>query len=373
MTGAIRQAIDDAALSAYIEKHVPHIRVPISIKQFGFGQSNPTYLLIADDHQNYVLRKRPPGQLLSKTAHRVDREYRIIHALENTDVPVPKVWCLCEDVTVLGTAFYIMEFLDGRIFEDASFPGVTATERRDMWHDAVRTLGKLHRVSPSSVNLSSFGPSSDFYNRQLRTFSAISSSQAQAVDIETKVPVGKMPHYDDTVAFLRDAETQPQDRATLIHGDYKIDNLVFHKTEPKVIGILDWEMSTIGHPLSDLSNLLTPFCFAENPPDSALSSRTNPAFYPDARTAGLPSRAQCVKWYADVAGWDPQASVDWGDTFACFRNGVIMQGIAARYALRQASSEKAKEIGDLMGPYGEFTWILIQNWKKHEVKTKARL
>ncbi len=129
-------------------------------------------------------------------------------------------------------------------------------------------------------------------------------------------------------------------------------------------------MSTIGHPLSDLCNLLTPYCFAENPPNSALSSRTNAAFYPSARAPGLPSRAQCVRWYADVAGWDPRAWVDWGDTFACFRNGVIMQGIAARYALRQASSAKAKEIGALMGPYGEFTWALIQRWKEKENEAK---
>ena len=134
-----------------------------------------------------------------------------------------------------------------------------------------------------------------------------------------------------------------------------------------------WEMSTIGHPLSDLSNLLTPYCFAENPPSSALSSRTNAAFCPTAQTPGLPLRAQCIEWYADVAGWDPQASVDWGDTFACFRNGVIMQGIAARYALRQASSEKAKEIGDLMGPYGDFTWALVQRWKERRDREKAKL
>ena len=131
-------------------------------------------------------------------------------------------------------------------------------------------------------------------------------------------------------------------------------------------------MSTIGHPLSDLSNLLTPYCFAENPPDSALSTRINPAFYPSADIPGLPPRAQCVKWYADIAGWNPRAELAWGDTFANFRNGVIMQGIAARHALRQASSEKAKEIGELMGPYGEFTWGLIERWKDRESKGGGR-
>jgi len=135
-----------------------------------------------------------------------------------------------------------------------------------------------------------------------------------------------------------------------------------------------WEMSTIGHPLSDLSNLLSPHCFAEAAPNTALSHRTNPAFSPSAQTPGLPSRSQCVRWYAEVAGWDPRGEVDWGDAFAFFRNGVIMQGIAARYALRQASSENAKEIGDLMRPYGEFTWGLIERWKERQAdKMRAKL
>lgn len=134
-------------------------------------------------------------------------------------------------------------------------------------------------------------------------------------------------------------------------------------------------MSTIGHPLSDLSNLLSPYCFAESPPDSALSSRTNPAFKLGGETSGLPHKSQCLKWYADVAHWDPVAEIDWGDAFAFFRNGVIMQGIAARYALRQASSAKAKEIGELMGPYGDFTWGLIERWKGRQAgkNTKAKL
>lgn len=133
-------------------------------------------------------------------------------------------------------------------------------------------------------------------------------------------------------------------------------------------------MSTIGHPLSDLSNLLSPYSMAVDPPSSALSVRTNAAFYPSAHTPGLPSRSQCVQWYAELAGWNPSSELEWGDTFAMFRNGVIMQGIAARYALRQASSEKAKEIGDLMGPFGEFSWGLIERWKRMEAnRRKAKL
>ncbi|KAL9125490.1 MAG: hypothetical protein Q9217_005319 [Psora testacea] len=368
MAGAVRQPIDIGSLSRYLGQHVTEIKLPIDVEQFGYGQSNPTYQLKARDGRKYVLRKKPPGPLLSKTAHRVDREHCIIHALEKTDVPVPKTYCFCENGDVIGTAFYIMEYLDGRIFEDASFPDVSASQRREMWHDAVRTLAKLHRVDPESVNLTNYGKLSGFYNRQLKTLSTISASQAETVDVETRELVGNIPHFEDTVAFLRDPKTQPKDRGTLIHGDYKIDNLVYHKTEPRVIGILDWEMSTIGHPLSDLSNLLSPYCFAVDPPDDKLQTRTNPAFSPSAHTPGLPLRSQCVSWYREVAGWDPAPELEWGDTFATFRNGVIMQGIAARYAQRQASSVKAKEIGDLMGPYGEFSWGLVERWRRKEAK-----
>ncbi|KAL9098246.1 MAG: hypothetical protein Q9163_006064 [Psora crenata] len=365
MAGAVRQPIDVGTLSRYLEQNVPEIKLPVDVKQFGYGQSNPTYQLEAMDGRKYVLRKKPPGSLLSKTAHQVDREYRIIHCLERTDVPVPRTYCLCEDDGIIGTAFYIMEFLDGRIFEDASIPQVSPGERREMWRDAVRTLAKLHRVDLKTAP-SHFGKPWGFYNRQVKTFSTISASQAAVVDVDTKKAVGSIPHFEETVAFLGDPQTQPRDRGTLIHGDYKIDNLMYHKTEPRVIGILDWEMSTIGHPLSDLSNLLSPYCWAVDPPTDWMERRTNPAFSPSAHTPGLPSRWQCVSWYAEVAGWNPASELEWGDTFAAFRNGVIMQGIAARHAQRQASSEKAKEIGELMGPYGEFCWGLIKRWRSRE-------
>jgi aminoglycoside phosphotransferase (APT) family kinase protein len=229
------------------------------------------------------------------------------------------------------------------------------------WRAAVLTLASLHSITPASVNLSAFGRPSGFYNRQVKTLSAISLSQSQAVDVETKAPVGKIPHFDNMVAFFSDPSTQPVDRGTLIHGDYKIDNLVYHKTEPRVIGILDWEMSTIGHPLSDLSNLLTPYTFAASPPSSSspLSSRTNPAFYPPKAPPGLPSREECIRWYSQAAGWDPSVEMAWGDAFGVFRNSVIMQGIAARFVLRQASSARAKEYAVQMGPFGEFAWGLV--------------
>ncbi|KAF2662915.1 APH-domain-containing protein [Lophiostoma macrostomum CBS 122681] len=368
MAGIVRQPIDVASLERYITANVPEIKVPVDIKQFGYGQSNPTYQLTDKDGKKYVMRKKPPGQLLSKTAHKVDREYRIIHALEHTDVPVPRALCLCQDESVIGTDFYIMDFLDGRIFEDPAIPGVTPEERTKMWHSAITTLAKFHRVVPKEVNLESYGKPSGFYNRQISTFNTISKAQAAAVDKETKEPVGKIPHQDDMVAFFSDPRTQPKDRSSFVHGDYKIDNVVFHKTEPRVIGILDWEMSTIGHPLSDVVNVLTPYLTASSPKALQIG-RGNQAFVP-AATAGLPTRDQLLSWYAEVAGWDPRPDMTWGDAFGIYRGAIIMQGIAARYALRQASSAKAMEYGSQMKPFAEIGWDLVQECKKSHEKAK---
>lgn len=213
------------------------------MSKFGFGQSNPTYQVTDSTGTKFVLRKKPPGELLSKSAHKVDREFRVIHALENTDVPVPKAICLCQDENVIGTDFYIMEFLDGRMIQNPSFPDVSREQRTEMWRDAVRTLAKLHRISPKDVGLEKFGKPSGFYNRQIKTFGGLAESQAKTKDKDSGEKVGLFPHFDEFVEYFSQETKQPRDRGTLIHGDYKIDNLVFHKTEPKVIGILDWEMS----------------------------------------------------------------------------------------------------------------------------------
>jgi len=374
MAGAIRQPIDIKALERYIEQNVPDIKAPLEVKQFGYGQSNPTYLLKSTPTGlKTVLRKKPPGKLLSKTAHKVDREYRILHALENTDVAVPKTYCLCEDDSIIGTPFYIMEFLDGRIIEDPSIPDVSPEDRREMWHSAVTTLARFHRVSPTSVNLSSFGKPSGFYNRQIKTFKTISEAQAQTVDVESKKPVGKIPHFDEITEFFIDPKTQPKDRSGFVHGDYKIDNVVFHKTEPRVIGILDWEMSTIGHPLSDLCNLLMPYTTAKSERARA-NGRGSEDFLPN-KIPGLPTEEECIEWYREVAGWDPMPDMTWGAAFGIFRGSIIFQGIAARYAMRQASSAKAVEVGKLMNPFGLMAWDLVQTCKKEgrAQESKAKL
>ncbi|KAH6854604.1 kinase-like domain-containing protein, partial [Chaetomium sp. MPI-CAGE-AT-0009] len=402
MAGRVRQPIDIGALERWISKNVPQIEAPLDVKQFGFGQSNPTYQLTAADGRRYVLRKKPPGRLLSKTAHKVEREYRIIHALERTDVPVPKAYCLCEDTSVLGTPFYIMEFLDGRIFEDPVIPSVLPDHRRAIWADAVRTLAKLHRIDPRSIGMENFGKPTGFYNRQIATWRSVCDAQAAVRDVETRETVGPLPHFADLMAFFSDERQQPADRGTLIHGDFKIDNLVFHKTEPRVIGILDWEMSTIGHPLSDISNLLTPYFTARLDPRRSVN--VHPGFLPRA-TRGLPDPDEITTLYFSVAAApspsnptpsssleltlhhhhnshhhhhhhrhgggssghhaaenpDKRRELQWAQAFNIFRLAAICQGIAARQAGRQASSEQARRYGAARAPLAEFAWELVQS------------
>ncbi|KAK1758241.1 kinase-like domain-containing protein [Echria macrotheca] len=380
MAGRVRHPIDVKALESWLARHVPEIETPLDVKQFGFGQSNPTYQLTTPSGARYVLRKKPPGQLVSKTAHKVEREYRIIAALAHTDVPVPKAYCLCDDERVLGTPFYIMEFLDGRIFEDPVIPNVLPDQRRAIWADAVRVLARLHRLDPASVGLENFGKATGFYSRQVATWRTICEAQAAVRDVETREPVGELPHFEGMMAFFADERQQPVDRGTLIHGDFKIDNLVFHKTEPRVIGILDWEMSTIGHPLSDISNLLTPYFTARLDPRKSIN--VHPGFKPRA-TRGLPTPDEITTLYFSVANPTPRAAgsssslelslseadqdrerrreLQWAQAFNMFRQAAICQGIAARQAGRQASSEKARRYADARGPLAEFAWELVQS------------
>jgi aminoglycoside phosphotransferase (APT) family kinase protein len=229
------------------------------------------------------------------------------------------------------------------------------------WKDAVETLAKFHRLNPTALGLGNFGRHSGFYNRQIATFKTLSKVQAKAVDVETKVPVGELPHFDEIMDFFSDEALQPKDRASFVHGDYKIDNMVFHKTEPRVIGVLDWEMATIGHPLSDLCNLTGPY--------TALGAGSSPDILPfDPKlTPGLPTREQCIQWYIEVAGWDPRPDLLWGDAFHGFRGSVIMQGIAARYALQ------AKEYGEKMYPFALQSWKRVEKMLEESKRRKSKI
>ncbi|KAG0046652.1 hypothetical protein BGZ83_008208 [Gryganskiella cystojenkinii] len=328
--------LEPSSLEPYLLKNVPGFATPVKVSQFKLGQSNPTYLLTDANNTRYVLRKKPAGALLSSTAHAVEREFRILKALgENSDVPVPKVYTLCEDVSVIGTPFYVMEFLQGRIFSDITLTKLPFEERRLCWISAVDTLAKLHKVDFQAVGLEGYGKPTGFYRRQIGSLSKVSAAQAAAKDTEG-VEVGAIAGMEELTSWFKSHEVP--DSTSIVHGDYKMDNLVFHPTEPRVIGILDWELSTIGHPFSDLANLLNPYyvpAMAGNPmgglrgiPDSELPIPAVDVLLE--RYCQQTSRPFPIKnWLFCIA-------------FSFFRLAVILHGIKARVARGQASSAEAK-------------------------------
>ncbi|KAI5776482.1 kinase-like domain-containing protein, partial [Geopyxis carbonaria] len=352
MAGPVRQPIDVDRLTQYLEANTP-LRGPVTVQQFGYGQSNPTYLLTcfttdspastatsaspdaAPTPSQYVLRKKPPGQLLNPTAHAVEREHAVLSALFPTAVPVPQTITLCTDASVIGSAFYIMTYLRGRIFSNPALPGVSASERRAMWTSALTTLATLHSVSPAAVGLERFGRPAGFYARQLKTIHTISTAQSK--------DAGPIPGFEHLTAYFE--KTMPADvgAPTVMHGDYKIDNLVFHATEPRVVGILDWELCTLGHPLADVSNLLTPYITASAPGSSITPDVSGSEFLPGA-TPGLLSFEEARSVYEKAAGRKVEA-LRWGLAFGFLRNAMITQGITARVARGQASSARAAEYG----------------------------
>lgn len=260
---------------------------------------------------------------------------------------------------------------------------VSPEERRAMWHSAITTLAKFHAVDfrAPALQLSSFGKPSDFYSRQLLTWKAICDAQAQATDVDTHKPVGPIhPRFDDIfIPFFSDPGLQPRDRATLVHGDFKIDNLMFHPTEPRVIGILDWEMSTVGHPLSDVINLLNPF-FMASQLASPRNADLNFGFFVDSetflpgKTPGLPTSEEALAWYVEggKGTYDPRPDLGWGTAFHMMRAAAISQGIAARVARRQATSEAAEKYAGSFKTTGELAWRLIDE-EKAKRGTKGKL
>ncbi|CAO3600351.1 unnamed protein product [Absidia cylindrospora] len=336
-TSAVRSGheLNNMSLETYLIKQIPGFKAPLTVSQFSFGQSNPTYLLKDGNQQQYVLRKKPPGALLSKTAHAIEREYRIINALgQHTNVPVPKVYALCEDASVIGTPFYVMEFLKGRIFEDVRMLSLPFEDRRQCWFSALKTLASLHQVDFKAIGLESYGRNSGFYERQMKSLHKVSKAQAAVVDKETGEKVADLPRLDEMFVWFK--KNQPKDAATIVHGDFKIDNLVFHPTECRVIGILDWELSTIGHPYSDLANLLQPFYIPAGPEGGFMNAED---------PLPIPGSQELMQVYCEQSQ-QPFPIPQWmfAVAFSHFRLAVITQGIAARVARKQASSARAKEI-----------------------------
>jgi aminoglycoside phosphotransferase (APT) family kinase protein len=358
----IRQghALNIPKLTHYLTSHISSFQGPMTIKQFGHGQSNPTFLITdtATDVQ-YVMRKRPPGKIMSKTAHRVDREFKVMQALQHTKVPVPEMYVLCEDLSVVGQAFYIMEFKKGRIFKDASLAELPKAERRGIWLALIDVLATLHNVNFRAVGLETFGRDHGYFSRQLKSLTKVSKAQLAA-----SAAVPGIPFFDELVSILQ--EQQPQDSVSIVHGDFKMDNCIFHPTEPKVIAVIDWELSTIGHYGADLGNSLSTFFVPGDGVGSIFGNAMDPA---SCIALGIPSREEILQVYCSSRTPVLPLNVIVSEMyyylgFYCWKNAIITQGIAARVARGQASSAKAASIGALTPVFGDLSKYMLEIYAK---------
>ena len=338
-THAERDDLPLGRLERWMRDHLDGFRGPLAAERFEGGQSNPTYKLVAATG-TYVLRRRPFGDLLP-SAHAVDREYRVMRALAHTAVPVPRVYTLCEDDAIVGSTFYVMEFLDGRVFWDQRLPGLTPAERRAVFDSMNAVIAALHSVSYIAVALGEFGRSGNYMARQLRRW----SMQYKASATESQ------PAMDSLIEWLQ-RHLPPEGEVRIVHGDYRMDNLIFHKTEPRVIGVLDWELSTIGDPLAD---------FAYH----AMSWRVTPELFRglagiDFAGLGIPREEEYVANYCRRTGCGPIADWDFYIVYSLFRLAAIMQGIAKRAIIGTAASQEAVGLGRLARPIGEQAWALAR-------------
>ena len=235
-----RQRFDVASLEAWMRDHVEGFRGPVTVEQFRGGQSNPTFR-VSSPSGRYVMRRKPAGKLLP-SAHAVDREHRIMTALASTGVPVPRTYGLCEDEGVIGSAFFVMDVVDGRIWWDGTLPGMQPRQRREIYEEMNRVIAALHKVDYAAVGLGDYGKPGNYFERQVARW----TKQYRASETET------IEAMDRLIDWLP-ANIPPGDETTIVHGDFRLDNTIFHPTEPRIIAVLDWELSTLGHPLADFS------------------------------------------------------------------------------------------------------------------------
>jgi aminoglycoside phosphotransferase (APT) family kinase protein len=327
-----RHKFDVAALQKFMQEHVEGFAGEVSVEEFAGGQSNPTYLLTTDTNR-YVLRRKPPGELL-KSAHAVDREYKVISALQNTAVPAARTYALCTDDSVIGTWFYIMEYLDGRVIWDSTAGPYKPRERGEIWTAANQAVASLHNVDFNAVGLSDFGKHSDYIARQINRWSG---QYEYTKTVEN-------PYMDNLIAYL--PENVPEDDScTVVHGDLQIANMMFHKDRNEVIGLLDWELSTLGNPLSDFAYLCRPY-------RDALRGK-------DLAALGIPSEEEYIELYCRATGRSGIPDWDYYLAFNMFRLAGILQGIARRVVDGTAASKHAEQAGAGAFNMAQLAWAQI--------------
>ncbi|KQY99934.1 aminoglycoside phosphotransferase [Pseudolabrys sp. Root1462] len=331
--------IDEARLAAYLAVHIDGFAGPLTARQFKGGQSNPTYLL-ETPARRYVLRRKPPGKLLP-SAHAVDREYRVIGALFAQGFPVAEPLCYCADEAIAGTAFYVMSFADGRVFWEPQMPGSEPAERAAVYDAMNDTIARLHSFDPAGLGLGDFGKGENYVARQVDRW----SKQYRASETEKIEPMERL------IAWLPQ-HLPPPGPVRLVHGDYRIDNLIMAKDEPCVIAVLDWELSTLGDPLADFTYHL--MAWHMPPTDTAAGTATLQGH--DLGALGIPSMADYVDDYVARTGLDPRPHLNVYLAYNFFRIAAILQGIIGRVRDGTATSEFAPARAELIRPLAETGW-----------------
>jgi aminoglycoside phosphotransferase (APT) family kinase protein len=333
---------DVAALERYMREHVAGFSGPLQVEQFKGGQSNPTFRLVAGDGKRYVMRRKPPGKLLP-SAHAVDREYRVITALATTGFPVARTYALCTDESVIGAMFYIMDCVDGRVLWDPQLPGMASAERAAIFDEMNRVIATLHRVDYAAIGLADYGKPGNYFQRQIdrwgRQYRASETERIDAMDRLIEWLPRNIPAGDET---------------SIVHGDYRVDNMIFHPREPRVLAVLDWELSTLGHPLADFSYHAMAWRLSSNEFRGLRGC--------DLGSLGIPSEEEYVAKYLARTGTKAPAPKDWAFCMAynMFRAAAIFQGVMARALAGNAASTLAVETGKRARPMAELGWKQVE-------------
>jgi aminoglycoside phosphotransferase (APT) family kinase protein len=342
---AEQHRFDIAALEAYLHQHLPGFEGPLSVEQFKGGQSNPTYKLTTPA-RSYVMRAKPgPVAKLLPSAHAIEREFTVMKALHGTAVPVAQMYVLCDDESVIGRAFYIMEYVEGRVLWEQSLPSLTPAERGAIYDEMNRVIAALHSVDFRARGLADYGKPGNYFERQIaRWTKQYQASITQPIEAMDRLIEWLPAHIPDSA--------RDESQVSIVHGDYRLDNLIFHPTEPRVLAVLDWELSTIGHPLADFSY----HCMSWHIPPGSFRGIGGL----DLASLGIPSEREYVRRYCERTGRaDPDAVMaDWNFYLAynLFRIAGILQGIAKRVEDGTASSAQARQAGAGARPLAEMGW-----------------
>jgi aminoglycoside phosphotransferase (APT) family kinase protein len=329
---------DVDALERYLASRVAGFAGPLLVRQFRGGQSNPTYF-VGTPGGAYVLRRKPPGKLLP-SAHAIDREYRVITALAGTGVPVPRTYVLCEDPVIIGTAFYLMEYVHGRVFPDPRLPGLSGPERAAIYDSLNAVLARLHTVDYRAIGLGDFGRTGQYIARQVHRW----TQQYRASETE------RIEAMERLIAWMP-GHVPAEDETALVHGDFRMGNTLTHPAEPRLVAVLDWELSTLGHPLADLAYNCIPF---------RLPHEVFEGFAGEPRPAGIPTEEEYLAAYCKRTGRGDVPRWEFYLAFAIFRLAAIAQGIMGRVVAGTANDPNAVERGRRARPLAETAWAIVE-------------